>query len=400
MHHLAFFGAGMRIVAVLTSAFILAACGEGNHGQQPAGGAAVPVSTMTVATKRVPLMIETVGRAEGSKAVEIRARVTGILEKQSYSEGEKVKAGQLLFQIEASPFEIALAHSRAALAEEQARNQQAKRNSERLTSLAKANAVSRRVADDAISAVESSDAALLAAQANVREAELNLSYTKVTAPISGITGRALHSEGSLVNAGTDSSLLTTLTQADPMWVRFALSEGEFGALREAEGKTASLSVALLQKDGAPRPGEGKVNFSASTIDESLGTVQLRAEFANAQLVVLPGEYVRVRLTGGARDAITVPQKAVLQNANGPYVWVVSTEGQAQQRTVKTGSWVGAEWQINEGLQQGDTVIVDNLLKLKPGQPVQAKAIDSGAAPESANADAQSAKPASTARGAG
>jgi membrane fusion protein, multidrug efflux system len=400
MLHLASFRAGMRILLVFWTVVSVAACSEGSKGQQPVGGAALPVSTMTVATQRLPLIIETVGRAEGSKAVEVRARVSGILEKQSYSEGEKVKAGQLLFQIEASPFEIALAHARAALAEEQARNQQAKRNSERLTSLAKSNAVSRRVADDAISAVESSDAALLAAQANVREAELNLSYTKVTAPISGITGRALHSEGSLVNAGTDSSLLTTLTQADPMWVRFALSEGEFGALREAEGKTAALSVALLQKDGSPRPGEGKVNFSASTIDESLGTVQLRAEFANTQLAVLPGEYVRVRLSGGAREAITVPQKAVLQNAKGPFVWVVSTEGQAQQRTVKTGSWIGAEWQIDEGLQQGDTVIVDNLLKLKPGQAVEARATESGAPPERANADAASAQPTSSARGAG
>jgi membrane fusion protein, multidrug efflux system len=392
--------ARVRVAAVLSTAALLVACGEDNTSQQAAQDDAVPVTTMTVATKRLPLVIETVGRAEGSKAVEVRARVSGILEKQSYSEGEKVKAGQLLFQIEASPFEIALAHARATLAEEQARNQQAKRNSERLSSLAKANAVSRRVADDAISAVESSDAALLAAQANVREAELNLSYTKVIAPISGITGRALHSEGSLVNAGTDSSLLTTLTQADPMWVRFALSEGEFGALREAEGRTASLSVALLQKDGTARPGEGKVNFSASTIDESLGTVQLRAEFANAQLAVLPGEYVRVRLSGGARDAITVPQKVVLQNAKGPFVWVVSKEGQAQQRAVKTGAWVGAEWQINEGLQQGDTVIVDNLLKLKPGQAIQAKAIENDAAPERANADAASTQPTSTARGAG
>jgi membrane fusion protein, multidrug efflux system len=400
MSHLDTCRARVRVVAVLTTAALLVACGQGNTSQQAAANDAVAVTTMTVATKRLPLVIETVGRAEGSKAVEVRARVSGILEKQSYSEGEKVKAGQLLFQIETSPFEIALAHARAALAEEQARNQQAKRNSERLSSLAKANAVSRRVADDAISAVESSDAALLAAQANVREAELNLSYTKVTAPISGITGRALHSEGSLVNAGTDSSLLTTLTQADPMWVRFALSEGEFGALREAEGRTASLSVALLQKDGTPRAGEGKVNFSASTIDESLGTVQLRAEFANAQLAVLPGEYVRVRLSGGARDAITVPQKAVLQNAQGPFVWVVGNEGQAQQRAVKTGAWVGAEWQINEGLQQGDTVIVDNLLKLKPGQAIQAKAIENDAAPERANADAASAQPTSTARGAG
>jgi membrane fusion protein, multidrug efflux system len=374
-------GAFYAAVVVLCTA-----CGGGDEANQAA--APLSVSTITVARRELPLVIETVGRAEGSKAVEIRARVSGILERQSYSEGAKVKAGELLFRIEASPFEIALAHARAALAEEQARNLQARRNSERLSGLAKENAVSRRVADDAVSAVESSDAALLAAQANVREAELNLSYTKVVAPISGITGRALHSEGSLLTAGSDSSLLTTLTQADPMWVRFALSESEYSALRAADGtdQTASLSVSLLDKDGAPRSNKGKVDFFASTIDTSLGTVQLRAEFPNPQLAMLPGEYLRVRLSGGAREAITVPQKAVLQNAKGPFVWIVTNEGQAQQRTVKTGSWVGTDWQISEGLGQGDTVIVDNLLKLKPGQIVQARPAD-GAAPERANADA-------------
>lgn len=354
-------------------AFVLAGCG----GDEDAPGAAAPltVSTVTVASKPLPLTIDTVGRAEGSKAVEVRARVNGILEKQLYNEGARVKAGELLFRIEASPFEIALAHARAALAEAQAQNLQARRNSARLTALAKENAVSRRVADDAVSAVDSSDAALLAAQANVREAELNLSYTRVVAPISGITGRALHSEGSLLTAGTDAGLLTTLTQTDPMWVRFALSETEYNAVRATNtgGKNDTLSVALLDKDGATRSEQGKVDFFASTIDESLGTVQLRAEFANPQLAVLPGEYVRVRLSGGARDAITVPQKAVLQNAKGPYVWIVTGEGQAEQRTVKTGTWIGADWQIHEGLNQGDTVIVDNLLKLKPGQPVQTRA---------------------------
>jgi membrane fusion protein (multidrug efflux system) len=362
------------------AASTLAGCG----GEENAAGAAAPltVATVTVASKPLPLTVDTVGRAEGSKAVEVRARVSGILEKQLYNEGAKVKAGEVLFRIEASPFEIALAHARAALAEEQARNLQARRNSERLTALAKENAVSRRVADDAVSAVESSDAALLAAQANVREAELNLSYTKVVAPISGITGRALHSEGSLLTAGTDAGLLTTLTQTDPMWVRFALSETEYNAVRAANvgGKNDALSVALLDKDGAPRASQGKVDFFASTIDESLGTVQLRAEFANPRLTVLPGEYVRVRLSGGAREAITVPQKAVLQNANGPYVWVVTGDSRAEQRAVKTGAWVGADWQIDEGLAQGDTVIVDNLLKLKPGQPVQARAVETSAAP--------------------
>lgn len=351
---------------------LLAACGGGDA--PAATGAPLAVTTVQVESKSLPLVIETVGRAEGSKEVEVRARVTGILEKQTYAEGERVKAGQVLFQIDASPFQIALQHARAALAQEQARQLQAKRNADRLNGLAQQNAVSRRVADDAQSELDSSSAALLAAQANVREAELNLSYTKVVAPINGISGRALHSEGSLLNAGTDSSLLTTLNQVDPMWVRFALSETEYSALRNVENaKPASLNVAVLDKSGATRIERGKLNFASSTIDESLGTVQLRAEFPNPQLTMLPGEYVRVRLSGGSREAITVPQKAVLQSAQGPFVWIVTGDSKVQQRKVKTGAWVGADWEIAEGLQVGDAVIVDNLLKLRADQTVQVNA---------------------------
>ena len=388
-----------RIGLCCTLLFAIAACGD--QGEGPAGtDAALTVSTVKVAPKPLPLVIETVGRAEGSKAVEVRARVTGILEQQIYSEGAQVKAGELLFRIEAAPFEIALAHARAALAEEQARNLQARRNADRLSGLAKQNAVSRRVADDAVSAVEGSDAALLAAQANVREAQLNLSYTKVVAPIGGITGRAMRSEGSLLTAGADSSLLTTLTQADPMWVRFALSEAEYSALRSANagGRGESMSVTLLGKDGTARKSagqsDGKLNFSASTIDESLGTVQLRAEFSNPQLATLPGEYVRVRLTGGAREAITIPQQAVLQNSQGPFVWIVNGEGHAEQRAIKTGAWVGTEWQINEGLQDGDTVIIDNLLKLTQGVQVRQRGdqIEPATLPANAEVDAPPSTP--------
>jgi membrane fusion protein (multidrug efflux system) len=384
------------LLALCVSGIVLLGGCSGGNSPAAAGGAPLTVTTVQVAPKPLPLVIETVGRAEGSKEVEVRARVTGILERQTYNEGEKVKAGQVLFRIEASPFEIALQHARAALAEEQARNQQARRNAERLNGLAEQNAVSRRVADDALSELESSSAALLAAQANVREAELNLSYTKVVAPINGITGRALRSEGSLLNAGTDSSLLTTLTQADPMWVRFALSESEYAALRSAENaKRESLSVAVLDKNGAARADRGKLNFAASTIDASLGTVQLRAEFSNTELAMLPGEYVRVRLSGGSREAITVPQKAVLQSSQGPFVWVVSGEGKAQQRKVKTGAWVGADWEIHEGLQAGDAVIVDNLLKLKADQQVQPQA---ATAAESAAKNAASSPTSKTATG--
>jgi len=345
----------------------LIACGKKDA---PPAAAPLPVTTLQLQTKALPLVLETVGRTEGSKEVELRARVSGILEKRIYAEGTTVQAGAVMFRIDPAPFQIALEQARASLAEEQARNSQARRNADRLKELLAKNLISRNDADNAISALEASDAAMLLGQANVRQAQLNLSYTQVSAPISGITGRALRSEGTLVTAGTDSGLLTTLTQTNPLWARFALSSAEYEALRSASKNTSDSVVELFRSDGATLLQKGRVNFAASSVDASLGTVQLRAEFVNAGLDLLPGEYVRVRLTGGVQNTITVPQVAVLQGAKGPYVWIVNGQQQVEQRPVKTGAWFGEDWRINDGLAVGDIVVLDNVLKLKSGQTVK------------------------------
>ncbi len=365
--------AGLRramLVGVLAGT--LAACGQTQESQHD--GEALQVATHEVEPRHMPLVLETVGRTEGSKEVELRARVSGILEKQVYDEGLAVKAGATLFRIDPVPFEIALAHAQAALAQEQAVNQQARRNADRLTALAAQKAVSRRQADDAISALEASDAAILAAQAKLREAQTNLSYTRVTAPIDGIAGRAEHSEGSLVTANAQSGLLTTITQTDPIWVRFALSLDEFEAMRAAgAGGPAALSVDLLGSDGGARARGGRVNFAGSTVDTTLGTVQLRAEFSNPALSILPGEYLRVRLSGGEMLTITVPQRAVQQGMTSTFVWIVNAQGKAEQRVVQTDVWIGDGWRIRSGLDAGDTLILDNLMKLQAGQAVSGKA---------------------------
>jgi membrane fusion protein (multidrug efflux system) len=365
-----------RVPVACVIALLASGCGGKDTSSQSAqagGNAPVNVTAIRVTSKPLSLVLNTVGRTEGSKEVELRARVSGILKKRVYTEGAAVKAGAVMFEIDPAPFQIALEHARAALAGERARNQQARRNADRLRELVGQNLVSRSDVDNAVSTLESSEAAMLAAQADVREAELNLSYTKVIAPISGIAGRALHSEGSLVTAGTDSSLLTTVSQTNPLWVRFALSETEYDSLRALSPRDRSnaLTVSLLHKDGSPYPAQGQLNFAGSTVDASLGTVQLRAEFPNPDLSLLPGEYVQVRLSGAAEPGIAVPQTAVLQGNNGPFVWVVNAQSQAEQRGVKTGDWVGAEWRIQSGLAEGDTVIVDNLLKLRPNTAVKA-----------------------------
>jgi len=357
-------------IAGLLAVLVLPACGK----TEDAAKAAPPplsVSAIKVTPRQVPIIVDAVGRTEGSKEVEVRARVTGIVQKQLFAEGETVRSGVSLYRIERAPFESALAQARAALSQDRARLEQAQRENTRLQPLLGKKAISQREADDSGSNLKQAEAAILSSEARVRDAELNLSYTDVAAPITGITGRSQRSEGSLVNAGAENSLLTTLTQTDPIWVRFSLSEIEHAQLRGSSAKRAEVRV--LMADDKEYPAKGRLNFAGSTVDPKLGTVQLRAELANPDLVLLPGQFVRTQLIVGQREAIVVPQSAVTQNDQGRFVWVIGPESKAVRRKVETGPWVGHDWIINSGLSAGDTVIVDNLIKLRPGAVVKVDA---------------------------
>jgi membrane fusion protein (multidrug efflux system) len=328
------------------------------------------VSAIQVAPRDVPVSFEAVGRAEGSREVQVRARVAGILEQQLFTEGDWVKAGAPLFRIERAPFEIELAQARGALAQESARRALAEQEFERLKGLADRRAISQKEADQAASAAQQSAAAVQIARARLRQAELNLSYTAVDAPIDGVTGRALQSVGSLVSPGNDSAVLTSLTRADPLWVRFALSEAEFARLRSEDAKNPEVKIELA--DGKAYPEPGRINFAGSTVDTATGTVQMRAEIPNPQLQLLPGQYLRVRVVAGMQAAIVVPQTAVAQNQAGRFVWVAGSDGKAEQRPIRAGLWLGSDWVVLEGLKAGDAVILDNLARLRPGAPVQIK----------------------------
>jgi len=370
-------------------ALSLAGCGEGRSaavGAPNAASAALPATVIEVAPRRVPIEVEAVGQVEGSKEVEVRARVGGILLKRSYKEGDLVAAGAIMFKIDPAPFEIALAQARAQLAQELARNDQARREAARLQRLAVEKAISQRESDDAGSNLKLSDATLQAAQAKVKEAELNLSYTTVTAPVSGATGRAARSEGSLVSPGTDS-LLTTINQLDPIWVRFSLSESDLEKLPQKRLLSgAPVEVSLTLPDGLRYPGKGRVNFAAMQIDPRLGTQQLRAQFDNPKSQLLPGQFVRVQLVAGYRDKVfLVPQTAVMQAEQGRFVFVLDKDSKVATRPVQTGDWVGEDWIILGGLAAGDRVIVDNLLKLRPGALVSPQAAAKPASPDSAPA---------------
>lgn len=374
--------ASFGFVVLIAAALLLSAC-SGDKSAQPAAAApqALPVTVIEVAPTQAPLVVEAVAQAEGAREVEVRARVSGILEKWLFREGEPVKAGQMLFRIERAPFEIALAQAKARLAEAQAVEEQTAREAQRLTGLVAEKAISQKEFDDARSASAVARAAVKSAEAAVREAELNLSYTQVSAPVAGVTGRAHRSEGSLVNTGSDS-LLTTIAQINPIWVRFSLSDNDLAGVPGGRAAVRSFREVELQlPDGSILPQRGRINFSASRIDPALGTLEMRAEFANADAVVLPGQFVRARVIAGERDNVfLVPQAAVTQTESGPVVMLANAEGKVEPRPIKLGQWQGKDWVVTGGLQAGDRVIVDNLIKLRPGAPVAPRAAGEAAPP--------------------
>ena len=378
-----------RFFAAILVATTLVACGKKEEVAPPAP-AAMPVSYISATSTAVPMSVEVVAQTEGAKEVEIRPRVGGIILKKMFEEGEPVKAGQVLFIIDPEPFQIALNQAKAQAAGQGARITQTSRESNRLKELLATQSVSQREYDNATSEVSISQADMMQAQASIREAELNLSYTKVTAPVSGIAGRFQFSEGALVAANT--SLLTTIVQLSPIWARFSLSESEIASLGGRVNPNTVSDVTLILPDGSEYGQKGKLNFTANQINPTLGTQELRATFNNADKSLLPGQFVRARVSTGLRDGVfLVPQIAVMTNDQGKFVYVINAENAATVRPVTAGEWQGKDWIILKGLNENDKVIVDNLIKVRPGAIVEPKIF---AQPAEAAAAAPAEKPAS------
>jgi len=350
--------------------FALAGCGDG----KPPAPAPLPVSLLTAEVAPVPQFAELTAQVEGTREVEVRARVSGILLAQSYQEGAAVKAGDLLFRIDPAPYEIALSLAKAQLAQEQARADQATAEATRQQALFADQAASVKETEDAKSLAAAARAARDIAAAKVRSAELDLSYCEVRAPIAGSTGRLVRSEGSLVSPGADS-LLTTVVQREQVWVRFGLSEDDFQRLFAGDAAAATRAkVEVLDAAGRPLAIVGKVNFVAAQVESRLGTIQMRAEFPNADTRLLPGQFVRVRLAGRPIEgAVTVPASCLLQSAQGRFVYVVGAGDVAQVRPVQLALVSGARAILSGGLKPGDRVVLDNLVKVRPGVPLVPRA---------------------------
>jgi len=364
------FATSLSVLPVIAGALMLGACGQ-EKTASTAAPQPVPVHVVKVAPRSVPIRFTVPGQIEGSKEVEVRARVSGILQKQFYSEGDAVKAGAPLFQIDRAPFEVALAQAKGQLAQATAQSDQARREEVRLKPLVAERAVSRKEYDDATSVRQLAEASLQQGTAAVNQAELNLSYTAVNAPVAGITGRAAHSVGTLITTDANGSLLTTINQLTPIWVRFSLAESDLAKIPGGRiGRGNPPDVQLLLGDGTPYPGRGRLNFAATAIDTKLGTQQLRAEFDNPREQLLPGQYVNVNIGAGQRDNVfLVPQSAVIQTEKTNLVFVIDDQDNVKAQTVQTGDWIGSDWVIVSGLKAGDRVIIDNLLKVRPGVPV-------------------------------
>ena len=343
---------------------------------KPAETPAQPPLTAGVMTAQVtplPQEVEVSGQVEGTREVEVRARVTGILLTQSYREGELVKAGDLLFKIDPAPYEIALSLAKAQLAQEQARAEQALSESKRQSALLSQNATSAKEAADAQLLAESAHASKEVAAAKVKSAELDLSYCEVRAPIDGYAGRLQRSEGSLVTPGADG-LLTTIVQRDKVWIRFGISEQEFARVFASDTTIANQAkVSVTLAHGVKCDNIGRVNFVSAQVDPRLGTIQMRAEFDNANNTLIPGQFVRVDLLGQTiNTAVTIPASCLMQSSQGRFVYILNADGKAQVAPIQIAQIHASDAIVSAGLKSGDRVIIDNIQKIRPGNPVQVR----------------------------
>jgi membrane fusion protein, multidrug efflux system len=364
----------------------IAVLGAGCSKEAPPPQRPVPeVTVVTVQPKDIPWTPSFVAQTESSRQVNIVARVSGYLDKIAYQEGEVVKEGQLLFQLDPKPFQAQLDSARGELQAQQARFTTAQANLGRVKPLTQQNALSQSDLDKAQGEFDSAKAAVYSAQAKVTEAELNLGYTTIRSPVNGLASRALQRQGAFVNAQSDSANLTYVAAIDPIWVNFSVSQNLAAKLRDAiakkliiEPKNRDYEVEILLSDNTPYPYRGKINFADPSFSQDTGSFLVRAVLPNPKKALRPGMFVTAYAHGAQRPgAMVVPQLAVQQGSNGHLVYVVKADGAAEVRPVMVGDYYGEkDIVIEAGLNEGDRVVVEGVLKVVPGQPV--KIVEPGA----------------------
>ena len=374
----------MKIARLAAAVLVLAACSK---EAPPPTKPAPQVTVVTVAPQTIPYVMSFVAQTESSRQVDIVARVSGYLDKIAYREGELVQEGQLLFTLDPRPFRAQLDAAKGELQAQRARLSTAKANLDRIRPLAKMDAVSRADLDKAQGEFDSANAAVFAAQAKVREQELNLGYTTILSPVTGLASRSAQRQGAYVNAQSDSARLTYVAALDPIWVNFSISQNQMARYKELQDKGQmvppkgdNFDVELVLPGGIVYPQRGKIGFTDPSFSQDTGSFLVRAVIPNPKSDLRPGMFVTARIIGALRpNAIVVPQLAVQQGSNGHLVYVVNAGGVAEIRPVVVGDYYGEkDIVISAGLAKGDRVVVEGVLRVVPGQPV--KVVAPGAAP--------------------
>ncbi len=336
----------------------------------------VPVTAFEIQPQDIEAVFEFVAVAESSHIVELRARVEGYLEKICYEEGELVHAGDLMFVLDQRSFIAKVEEAQGELDRQKAMAWNALQQKNRMVPLYEENAVSQRDLDNAISKQLSTEADVVTAQANLRKAEVNLSYTEIKSPVTGLASRAIFREGALISPGPNS-LLTNIYVIDPIWVNFSVSEGDILKARQEQlkgtlvmPKDKGFQIEIVMPDGSILPAKGKIDFTDPALQQSTGTMLVRSIMANPKGWLRPGQFVRARILGAYRpSAIIVPKTAVLQGRNGLFVYLLKDD-KALVQPVETGDWYEDYWIITKGLKAGDRVISKGVNKVQQGSEVK------------------------------
>lgn len=364
----------LAIIGLLMIVIPFAGCSK--KAKQPQREAEVTV--MTVKQGDTPMAFEFVAQTQSSHEVQIRARVSGFLEKRVYMEGAVVKKGSTLFLMDKKPFQAQVNAAAAALTRQKSNHETARRNLERVKPLAEQNALSQKDLDDAKRNFETTAAEVEQAKAQLEMQQLDLSYCTITSPITGITSAAMVQDGAYVNQ--QNNQLTTVSILSPMWVNFSISENDvkryadrIASKQIIPPRNDNYEVEIILVDGSIFSEKGMITFAAPSYDAKTGTFMLRTTFPNAKGYLRPNQYVRARMKGAVRaNAVLIPQRAVQQGAKGHFVWVVNKEGKAEFRPVTIGDWYGNDLFIDSGLRSGEQIVVDGVLGVRQGEPVKIK----------------------------
>ncbi len=364
----------ITVVSVLALA-ALTGCDDQKNGGAPANAMVPQVSVVEIQpdTRAQTTILQ--GRTAPFLVAEVRPQVSGILQKRLFKEGEEVKEGQPLYQIDPAVYKAAVESAKAEVERAKSLVMQTRNSANRYAQLVKTEAVSKQMNEDAQAAYKQAQASLLAAQAQLKNAEINFGYTTITSPITGKIGRSLVTPGALLS-GYQANNMAVVQTLDPIYVDVNESSRDLLKLKKeiAEGRIkvneGAIPVSLTLEDGSVYPLEGKLELSEVSVDEGTGTITLRAVFPNPNQTLLPGMYVRTKLPQGLREnAIFVPQRAVLRESNGsPYVYVVQ-DGKIAIKKIKTIKTEGTDWLLESGLEPGDKVVIEGLQRIRPGVPV-------------------------------